>query len=126
MSIADQIAGYVSETGYADFDPVAIERTKDLCLSSIGSAVLGARMAVPAILADYVRSMNGPGPAGVTGFGFSTSAELAALVNCNLTHFTELEDVALPEEPHTCCPFPALVPPRQALGNRGRGGNTRK
>src|SRR3546814_11749186 len=77
MSIADQIAGYVSETGYADFDPVAIERTKDLCLSSIGSAVLGARMAVPAILADYVRSMNGPGPAGVIGFGFSTSAELA-------------------------------------------------
>src|SRR3546814_17562530 len=53
MSIADQIAGYVSETGYADFDPVAIERTKDLCLSSIGSAVLGARMAVPAILAAY-------------------------------------------------------------------------
>src|SRR3546814_15134856 len=60
MSIADQIAGYVSETGYADFDPVAIERAKDLCLSSIGSAVLGARMAVPAILEDYVRSMNGP------------------------------------------------------------------
>src|SRR3546814_2379833 len=96
MSIADQIAGYVSETGYADFDPVAIERTKDLCLSSIGSAVLGARMAVPAILADYVRSMNGPGPAGVIGFGFSTSAELAAMMTCNSSHCTALEDVAWP------------------------------
>jgi 2-methylcitrate dehydratase PrpD len=120
MPIADQIAGYVSETGYADFDPIVIERTKDLCLSSIGSAVLGARMAVPGILAEYVRSMNGPGQAAVIGFGFSTSAELAAMMNCNSSHCTELEDVAWPEAQYTCCLLPALFSLGQSLGSSGR------
>src|SRR3546814_14807962 len=73
-------------------------------------------MAVPAILADYVRSMNGPGPAGVIGFGFSTSAELAAMMNCNSSHCTELEDVAWPEAQYTCCLFPALFSLGQSLG----------
>lgn len=120
MPIADQIATYVSETGYADFEPSAIERTKDLCLSSIGSAVLGARMEVPAVLADYVRSMGGLSQAGVIGFGFSTSAELAAMMNCNSSHCTELEDVAWPEAQYTCCLIPALFSLGQSLGSSGR------
>src|SRR3546814_579844 len=77
-------------------------------------------MAVPAILADCVRSMNGPGPAGVIGFGFSTSAELAAMMNCNSSHCTELEDVAWPEAQYTCCLFPALFSLGQAIGSSGR------
>lgn len=120
MSIADQIARYVRETGYDDFAPAVIERTKDLCLSSIGSAVLGAGMEVPAILADYVRGMTGPDQAGVIGFGFSTSAELAAMMNCNSSHCTELEDVAWPEAQYTCCLIPALFSLGQSLGSSGR------
>src|SRR3546814_7266080 len=77
-------------------------------------------VAVPEILADYVRSMNGPGPAGVIGFGFRTSAELAAMMNCNSSHCTELEDVAWPEAQYTCCLFPALFSLGQALGSSGR------
>lgn len=120
MPIADQIARYVSETGYDDFDSAVIERTKDLCLSSIGSAVLGAGMEVPAILADYVRSMAGPESAGVIGFGFSAPVELAAMMNCNSSHCTELEDVAWPEAQYTCCLIPALFSLGQALDSSGR------
>jgi 2-methylcitrate dehydratase PrpD len=120
MSIADQIAHYVCGTGYADFDPAVIERTKDLCLSSVGSTVLGAGMEVPRILAEYVRAMGGPPEAGVVGFAFSTSAELAAMMNCNASHCTELEDVAWPEAQYTCCLIPAVFTLGQKLGSSGR------
>lgn len=120
MTIADQIARYVHETGFDDFDAAVIERTKDLALSSIGSAVLGAGMEVPAILADYVRGMAGPDQAGVIGFGFSSSTELAAMMNCNSSHCTELEDVAWPEAQYTCCLIPAMFTLAQALGSSGR------
>ncbi len=120
MTIADQIARYVHATGFDDFDATVIERTKDLALSSIGSAVLGAGMEVPAILADYVRAMEGPDQAGVIGFGFSSSTELAAMMNCNSSHCTELEDVAWPEAQYTCCLIPAMFTLAQALGSSGR------
>jgi len=120
MSIADQIALYVWETGFDDFDAAVIERTKDLCLSSIGSAVLGAGMEVPKVLADYVRTMAGPEEAGVIGYGFSTSAELAALMNCNASHCTELEDVAWPEAQYTCCLIPAVFSLGHKLNSSGR------
>ena len=120
MTIAEKIARYVSETGFDDFDDAVIERTKDLALSSIGSAVLGAGMEVPAILADYVRAMEGPDQAGVIGFGFASSVELAAMMNCNSSHCTELEDVAWPEAQYTCCLIPAMFTLAQALDSSGR------
>lgn len=120
MTIADQIAHYVHETGLDDFDAAVVERTKDLALSSIGSTVLGAGMQVPAILADYVRALAGADQAGVIGFGFSSSTELAAMMNCNSSHCTELEDVAWPEAQYTCCLIPAMFTLAQALDSSGR------
>jgi 2-methylcitrate dehydratase PrpD len=108
MTIAERIAQYVCETHFEDFDPAVVERAKDLCLSSIGSTVLGAGMEVPQILAEYVRSQSGPPEAGLVGFGFAASAELAAMMNCNASHCTELEDVAWPEAQYTCCLIPAM------------------
>src|SRR3546814_12869299 len=42
------------------------------------------------------------------------------MMNCNSSHCTELEDVALPEAQYTCCLFPALFSLGQALASRGR------
>ena len=120
MSIAERIARYVSETRLEDFDPIVVERAKDLCLSSLGSTVLGASMEVPRILADYAKGMEGPAEAGVVGFGFDSSAELAAMMNCNASHCTELEDVAWPEAQYTCCLIPAMFSLGQKLQSSGR------
>jgi 2-methylcitrate dehydratase len=120
MSIADQIAHYVCQTRFQDFDADVIERTKDLCLSSIGSAVLGSGMEVPRALSDYVRSLAGPAEAGVIGLSFATSGELAAMMNCNSSHCTEFEDVAWPEAQYTCCLIPAVFSLGQKLQSSGR------
>src|SRR5918993_3317454 len=120
MSIAERIARYVCETRLEDLDPTVVERAKDLCLSSMGSTVLGASMEVPRILAEYARSQSGPAEAGVIGFAFDSSAELAAMMNCNASHCTELEDVAWPEAQYTCCLIPALFSLGQKLNSSGR------
>lgn len=120
MSIAERIAHYVSATRLEDFAPEVVDYAKDLCISSIGSAVLGAGMAVPRLLAGYVQAMTGPAEAGAIGLGFATSAELAAMMNCNASHCTELEDVAWPEAQYTCCLIPAIFSLGQKLGSSGR------
>lgn len=120
MSIAERIATYVAETRFSDFDPVAIEYAKDLCISSLGSAVLGADMAVSRQLGSYVKALGGPPEASVIGFGFAASAELAAMMNCTSSHCTEFEDVAWPEAQYTCCLIPALFSLGQKLDVSGR------
>ena len=52
MTIAERIATYVRDTRLEDFDAAVVDYAKDLCVSSIGSAVLGAGMGVPRQLAD--------------------------------------------------------------------------
>jgi 2-methylcitrate dehydratase len=120
MSIAEQIARYVCETRFDDFDSEVVERAKDLCISSMGSTVLGAGMDVPRILADYVKPQAALAEAGVIGLSFTTSAELAAMMNCNSSHCTELEDVAWPEAQYTCCLIPAVFSLGQKLQSSGR------
>ena len=102
MQTTARIARYICETGYADFSPEVIARTKDICLSALGSSVAGARMGVVQTLIDHARERRQPAQAGVVGAGFRTSAELAAFVNCSASHCTELEDVAFPEAAYTC------------------------
>jgi 2-methylcitrate dehydratase PrpD len=120
MSIAAQLARFVCETRYEDIAPEVIERTKDLCISSIGSAILGAGMEVPHIMAEYVKAQGVRAEAGVIGFSFSTSAELAAMMNCDSSHCTELEDVAWPEAQYTCCLIPAVFSFGEKLGASGK------
>jgi 2-methylcitrate dehydratase PrpD len=120
MSIAARLANYVTATRIEDFDASVIERAKDLCLSSIGSAVLGANMDVATIMADYVKAQGARGEAGVIGFSFRTSVELAAMLNCDSSHCTELEDVAWPEAQYTCCLIPAVFTLGEKLGASGK------
>ena len=120
MSIAARLATYVTATRFEDFDPAVIERAKDLCLSSIGSAVLGAEMEVATIMAAYVRGQAARAEAGAIGFSFRTSVELAAMLNCDSSHCTELEDVAWPEAQYTCCLLPAVFTLGESLGASGK------
>ncbi|MGE0232637.1 MAG: MmgE/PrpD family protein [Flavobacteriaceae bacterium] len=120
MTIAARLADYVTTTRIEEFDDIVIERAKDLCLSSIGSAVLGADMDVATVMADYVKAQGARGEAGVIGVSFRTSVELAAMLNCDFSHCTELEDVAWPEAQYTCCLIPAVFTLGEALGASGK------
>ncbi|WP_313807505.1 MmgE/PrpD family protein [Sphingobium sp.] len=108
MAIADRFAEFVCETHFDSIAPAVVERAKDLCISAIGSTILGARMEVPRIMADHVRAQGAVTQASVLGHSFQTSVELAAMLNCDSSHCTELEDVAWPEAQYTCCLIPAM------------------
>jgi 2-methylcitrate dehydratase PrpD len=120
MKTTQDMARYVHSTAYADIDPTVIERAKNLALSSLGSAVLGANMSVTRLMADYVREAGGKPEAGVIGHGFKTSSELAAAMNCTASHCTELEDVSFPDATYTCFLIPTVFALGDALKASGR------
>lgn len=106
--IANRIARFVVDTHYDAIAPQVIERAKDLMISAIGSTILGMGMDVAQTMTAYVRAQGATGEAGVIGQSFRTTAELAAMLNCDASHCTELEDVAWPEAQYTCCLLPAV------------------
>lgn len=120
MRTTAELADYICSTGYDDIAPAVIGRAEELSLRSLGSALLGSRMAVPGLLADYVRAAAAPAEAGVIGHGFRTSAELAAAMNCSSSHATELEDVSWPEATYTCFLIPTLFALGEQLHASGR------
>ncbi len=120
MKTTQDLARYVHAVSYADIDHSVIERAKNLALSSLGSAVLGANMSVTRLMADYVRESGGRQEAGVIGHGFRTSAELAAAMNCTASHCTELEDVSFPDATYTCFLIPTVFALGDALKASGR------
>lgn len=119
MRTTRQLADYVCQTSYADIDPIVIERTKNLAMSSLGSAVRGAPMSVTRLMADYVQSSSSAGDTTVIGFPFRATAEWAAAMNCIASHCTELEDVAWPDATYTCFLIPAVFSLGEALGASG-------
>jgi 2-methylcitrate dehydratase PrpD len=114
MRTTIQLAEYIRNTGYKDIAPEVITRTKDLCLSMLGSAALGSNMRVVSIVANYAKASGAPKEAGAIGLGFRTSAELAGLINSSSAHCTELEDVSFPEAMPTVNVIPAMF----ALGEK--------
>ncbi len=114
MRNAQHLVDYVYDTHYTDIAPEVIQRTKDLAMSTLGSAVLGASMDVTKILIDYARKAGGPQEASIYGAGLKTSAEMAAMVNGASAHCTELEDVSFPDAMPTVNIIPAIF----ALGEK--------
>lgn len=121
MRTTRQLADYVHQTSFADIDKMVVERAKNLAMSSLGSAVRGAPMAVTQLMADYVQTGGaGRGETTVIGFPFKTTAEWAAGLNCIASHCTELEDVAWPDATYTCFLIPTVFSLGEALGSSGK------
>lgn len=117
--LADRIARYVARMDLSQMSPQVIEAAKDLCISAVGSTVLGAGMEVTRALADYTRESGGAGQIVPVGQDFATSAEMAAMLNCVASHCTEFEDVAWPEAQYTCFLIPGMLALGEALDVSG-------
>jgi len=118
--ISETLAQFVCSTRASSIAPEVFERAADLCVSALGSAILGATTEIPIALAHQVRKAGAAGEAGAIGFGFSTTVELAAMLNCTSTHATEYEDVSWPEGQYTCCLIPALFSLGERLSANGQ------
>jgi 2-methylcitrate dehydratase PrpD len=120
MTTTRDVAQYIADTSYRDFDPAALHRAKLLFLSTLGMAVAGSRIHAGKLLADYVRGYGAAGSSGVPGAGFRTTAELAAFAAATAAHSTELEDDSWPEAMYTCHIIPSVFALGEELGSSGK------
>lgn len=120
MGATKELAEFILNNNYRDFDSSIVKHTKSLCLSGMGMALAGVRMPVGQAVLNYVKECCAPAETGVVGAGFYTSAEYAALANGSFAHATEYEDVGFPEVIYLCGVFPAAFALAERLGLSGK------
>ncbi len=116
MGLTKEIAEWVCNTKFSDFNSALTKKTKDLCLSGLSMTAAGVPMTQSQAIINYVKGCKHPEEAGVIGAGFRTSAEYAAMVNGTTSHVTELEDDAFPDSTYDVGIFPTAF----ALGEKYR------
>lgn len=92
-----EIADFACNFKFDDLPAELVTHIKHLALGYMGSTLAGAVLPNGRIVTEYVRNQAAVPLAGVSGGGFRTSLELAALANATFAHATELEDVSFPD-----------------------------
>lgn len=117
-----KLAQFLATLRYEDVPQPAIERTKELFLDWVGSAVAGANARPVKALEDFARAM-GPdtGAAEVLPTGELSTPYFAALVNAAASHVVEQDDLhrASVFHPATVV-FPAALALAQHVGASGQ------
>lgn len=117
-----QLATFLAELRYDDLPDHVLDRTEDLFLDWLGSA-LASEGARPIPLFEAYAQKMGPadGPARVLVNGRGTSAYFAALVNGASSHLVEQDDLHNSSVLHPATVvFPAALAAAQDLGKSGR------
>jgi len=120
MGVAKELAEFIRQNKYSDFNSAVVKHTKNLILSGVGMTLAGSKMRAGQAVINYVRECGAPPEAGVMGAGFRTSAEYAALANGSTSHATEYEDVGFPEVIYMCGVFPVAFALGEKLGLSGK------
>nr|WP_288355615.1 MmgE/PrpD family protein [uncultured Pseudomonas sp.] len=122
MSHTQALAGFLAELRYDDLPDYVLDRTEDLFLDWLGSA-LASEGARPIPLFEAYAQKMGPadGPARILVNGRRTSAYFAALVNGASSHLVEQDDLHNSSVLHPATVvFPAALAAAQDLGKSGR------
>ncbi|TWE05960.1 2-methylcitrate dehydratase PrpD [Pseudomonas sp. AG1028] len=117
-----QLAKFLAELRYGDLPDYVLDRTEDLFLDWLGSA-LASEGARPIPLFEAYAHKMGPadGPARILVNGRGTSAYFAALVNGASSHLVEQDDLHNSSVLHPATVvFPAALAAAQDLGKSGR------
>lgn len=122
MSHTQALASFLAELRYDDLPDYVLDRTEDLFLDWLGSA-LASEGARPIPLFEAYAQKMGPadGPARILVNGRGTSAYFAALVNGASSHLVEQDDLHNSSVLHPATVvFPAALAAAQDLGKFGR------
>ena len=117
-----QLAAFLAELSYEQIPEHVLDRTEDLFLDWLGSA-LASEGARPIPLFEAYAQKMGPadGPARILVNGRGTSAYFAALVNGASSHLVEQDDLHNSSVLHPATVvFPAALAAAQDLGKSGR------
>ena len=88
----DQLAEFVAETRWADFDPAAISAAKDVALDTIGAMLAGSRLSENANFAGLAATMSGPGQATILGHDHRVQPVWATMVNATAGVSLEMDE----------------------------------
>jgi 2-methylcitrate dehydratase PrpD len=117
-----ELAAFLAQLHYEDLPPAAVERTKELFIDWMGSALAGRNARPVRSLERFCQTM-GPegGAAEILVSRRTTSPLFAALVNAAASHVVEQDDLhnASVMHPGTVV-FPAALAVAQAEGRSGR------
>lgn len=122
MSHTQQLAHFLAELEYANIPASVLDRTEDLFLDWLGSA-LASQGAHPIPLFEHYAQKMGPadGKATILVNGRGTSAYFAALVNGASSHLVEQDDLHNSSVLHPATVvFPAVLAAAQEHGKSGR------
>jgi len=114
MGTTREIAEFVYNTTFDNFDSSLVKLVKNVLLSGVGMTIAGAGTGAGKAVLSYVKECAAPQEAGVIGAGFRTSAEYAALANGTTSHSTELEDDSFDVTASSVGIFPGIF----ALGEK--------
>ena len=88
----DQLAEFVAETRWADFDPAAIAAAKDVALDTIGAMLAGSRLSENSNFAGLAATMSGPGKATILGHDHRVQPVWATMVNATAGVSLEMDE----------------------------------
>lgn len=121
MTISERLADFSVTTDGRSLPRDAVEYTKGMCLSVLGSLLWGSTLPAGRIMADMVRDEAAAPEVTVLGSGFRSSASRAAMCGGNSAHAAEWEGDSRPES----VGLMTILPVALALGEKHRiGGRT--
>ena len=88
----DQLAEFVAETRWEDFDATTVAAAKDVVLDTIGAILAGSRLSENANFAGLAVTMSGPGNATVMGHGHRVQPVWATMVNATAGVSLEMDE----------------------------------
>jgi 2-methylcitrate dehydratase PrpD len=115
-----EIADFACNFSFNELSPELVAHIKNLATGYMASTLAGAVLPNGRIVSQYVKSHGAVPLAGVSGGGFRTSLELAALANATFAHATELEDVSFPDGLYALAIFAPVFAVGEHLKASGR------
>jgi 2-methylcitrate dehydratase PrpD len=120
MTVTEQVARFVVETGYNDLPPRTVQYARELALSNLGSMLWGSTLPAGKIVIKFITEMGGAPEAGVIGGGVKVPVSNAALANGGFAHAAEWEGDSRPEMVGVMTVFPVVFPVAVKLGSSGK------
>jgi 2-methylcitrate dehydratase PrpD len=92
-----ELAEYALDLKYGQLPSGLVAHVKDIVMGYMASTLGGSALPFGRIATRYAKAQATAALAGVSGGGFKTTLEAAALANATMAHATELEDVSFPD-----------------------------
>ena len=121
MTLARQLARYVSQSTFEDLPPDVVHQTERVLLDTLGCAIGGYDSEAREAIEAYIEESGHPAEATVFGSGLRTSALNATLANGAMVRYLDYNDTAfiLQGETYRTGYHPSeVIPPILALGER--------